>query len=257
MGLFDRVSRLIRANVNDAISKAEDPEKILEQSIEDMREDLAQMRQAVAGAIASQKKVERQYEKAQSEASHWTQRAKLALEKGEEELARQALVRKKNHAETAAALKTQLDQQSNSVDTLKRNLIGLESKISEYKTKKDMLKARASAAKANEKLQNTVGNLSTNSSVGAFERMEEKILEMEARGQAAAELAGADLESQFVSLEAGSDVESELAAMKAQLSGGSVGQEALPPADTQPVDAPVNTAVDAELEALKRELDNL
>ena len=120
-----------------------------------------------------------------------------------------------------------------------------------------MLKARASAAKANEKLQKTVGNLSTNSSVGAFERMEENILEMEARGQAAAELAGADLESQFVSLEAGSDVDSELAAMKAQLTGGAVGQEALPPADAQPMDAPVDAAVDSELEALKQELDNL
>ncbi|MBX2865460.1 MAG: PspA/IM30 family protein [Leptolyngbyaceae cyanobacterium MAG.088] len=257
MGLFDRVSRLIRANVNDAVSKAEDPEKILEQSIMDMQEDLVQMRQAVAGAIASKKRVEQQQEKAQSEANVWGQRAQLALQKGDENLAREALVRKKGHAETSAALKAQLDQQTSSVETLKRNLIGLESKISEYKTKKNMLKARASAAKANEKLQSTVGNLSTNSSVGAFERMEEKILDMEARGQAAAELAGADLESQFASLEAGSDVESELASMKAQLSGGSVSQEALPPADAQPVDAPVNTQVDAELEALKQELDNL
>ena len=93
--------------------------------------------------------------------------------------------------------------------------------------------------------------------MGAFERMEEKILELDARGQAAAELAGADLESQFVSLEAGSDVDSELAAMKAQLTGGAVGQEALPPADAQPMDAPVDAAVDSELEALKQELDNL
>ncbi|MEL6935449.1 MAG: PspA/IM30 family protein, partial [Cyanobacteria bacterium J06607_17] len=92
MGLFDRVSRLIRANVNDAVSKAEDPEKILEQSIMDMQEDLVQMRQAVAGAIASKKRVEQQQEKAQSEANTWTQRAQLALQKGDENLAREALV---------------------------------------------------------------------------------------------------------------------------------------------------------------------
>ncbi|MEO1591109.1 MAG: PspA/IM30 family protein [Cyanobacteria bacterium J06632_22] len=257
MGLFDRVGRLVRANINDAVSKAEDPEKILEQTIIDMQEDLVQMRQAVAGAIASKKRVEQQFEKSQSEANTWTQRAQLALQKGNEDLAREALTRKKSHVETANALKAQLDQQNVQVDGLKRNLIALESKISEAKTKKDMLKARASAAKANEKLQKTVGTLGTSSAMGAFERMEEKILQMEARGQAAAELAGADLESQFAQLEAGSDVDFELEAMKAQLGGGSVGQESLPPADAQPVDMPKDAVVDKELEALKQELDNL
>ncbi|MEL6137522.1 MAG: PspA/IM30 family protein [Cyanobacteria bacterium J06626_23] len=257
MGLFDRVGRLVRANINDAVSKAEDPEKILEQTIIDMQEDLVQMRQAVAGAIASKKRVEQQYDKAQSESNTWTQRAQLALQKGDENLAREALTRKKAHVETASALKAQLEQQNVSVDALKRNLIALESKISEAKTKKDMLKARASAAKANEKLQKTVGSLGTSSAMGAFERMEEKILQMEAQGQAAAELAGADLESQFAQLEAGSDVDFELEAMKAQLSGGSVGQEALPPGDAQPMDAPKDAVVDKELEALKQELDNL
>lgn len=257
MGLFDRVSRLVRANINDAVSKAEDPEKILDQAIMDMQEDLVQMRQAVASAIASKKRVEQQHKKAQSEASTWTQRAQLALQKGDENLAREALVRKKTQAETANALKAQLDTQNSSVDALKRNLIGLESKISEAKTKKDMLKARASAAKANEKLQETIGNMSTSSAMGAFERMEEKILHMEAKSQAAAEIAGADLESQFAQLEAGGDVDFELAAMKAQLSGGAVGQSALPAGDAPAMDAPKDTAVDAELEALKQELDGL
>ncbi|NEP15547.1 MAG: PspA/IM30 family protein [Leptolyngbya sp. SIO4C1] len=257
MGLFDRVSRLVRANLNAAVSSAEDPEKILDQAILDMQEDLVQMRQAVASAIASKKRAEQQYERAQSDANTWTQRAQLALQKGDENLAREALTRKKSHAETAMALKAQLEQQTASVDTLKRNLIALESKISEAKTKKDMLKARASAAKANEKLQQTIGNMSTSSSMGAFERMEEKILQMEASSQAAAELAGADLESQFAALESGSDVDDELAAMKAQLAGGSVGQSALPSADEPKADVPVDSAVDAELEALKQELDNL
>jgi phage shock protein A len=257
MGLFDRVSRLIRANLNAAVSSAEDPEKILDQAIIDMQEDLVQMRQAVASAIASKKRVEQQYDKSSSEANTWTQRAQLALQKGDETLAREALTRKKTLSETAVALKAQLEQQNSSLDTLKRNLIALESKISEAKTKKDMLKARASAAKANEKLQQTVGNLGTGSAMGAFERMEEKILQMEAKSQAAAELAGADLESQFAALEAGSDVESELAAMKAQLSGGSVGQASLPAGETPTVDAPKDAVVDAELEALKQELDSL
>jgi phage shock protein A len=258
MGLFDRVSRVIRSNLNSVVSSAEDPEKILEQSVIDMQEDLVQMRQAVARAIASQKRIQQQYNQAQTEASNWEQRAKLALQKGDENLAREALNRKKVQAETAASLKAQLDQQSATVDTLKRNLIALEGKISEAKTKKDMLKARASAAKANEQLQNTMGRMSTSSSMAAFERMEDKVMEMEARSQAAAELAGADLEQQFAQLEAGSDVDAELAAMKAQLTGGTSESQALPAAsESNTESAPQDSPVDAELEALKTQLDQL
>src|SRR5919202_1587581 len=238
MGLFDRLSRVVRANLNDMVSKAEDPEKILDQAIIDMQEDLVQLRQAVARAIATQKRTEQQYNKNQTEANNWTQRAQLALQKGDENLAREALTRKKANAEAAATLKEQLDQQSTQVDTLKRNLIALESKISEAKTKKDMLKARVSAAKANEQLQSAVGRLGTSSAMGAFERMEDKVLEMEARSQAIGELVGNDLEQQFAMLESGSDVDDELAAMKAQLTGGSVSQQALPAAEEKKSGAP-------------------
>ena len=257
MGLFDRVSRVVRSNLNAAVSAAEDPEKILDQAIMDMQEDLVQMRQAVAKAIASQKRVQMQADKAQSGATQWQQRAQLALQKGDENLAREALVRKKTQAETASSLQAQLAQQEGTVDTLKRQLIALESKISEAKTKKDMLKARASAAKANEQLQKSVGTLSTSSAMGAFDRMEEKVLQMEASGQAAAELAGADLESQFAQLESGSDVDYELEAMKQAMLGGSApSQEALPAGD-EPTAEVKDSAVDAELEALKSELDSL
>ena len=267
MGLFDRVSRVVRSNLNAAVSSAEDPAKILDQTIIDMQEDLVQLRMATATAIASQKRMQQQSNQAQTEANNWQQRAQLALQKGDENLAREALSRKKVQSETSAAIKAQLDQQSGTVDTLKRNLIGLESKISEAKTKKDMLKARAQAAKANEQLQSAVGALGTSTAMGAFERMEEKVLQMEARGQAAAEIAGADLESQFAALESGGDVDDELEAMKAQLLSGSSTNQALPagapasasggaPATSTPA-APKDAAVDAELEDLKRQLDQL
>ena len=256
MGLFDRVSRVVRSNLNAAVSAAEDPEKILDQAIIDMQEDLVQMRQAVAKAIASQKRVEQQHNKAQSEANTWQQRAQLALQKGDENLAREALTRKKAQSETATALKAQLDTQLTQVDSLKKNLIGLESKISEAKTKKDMLKARVSAVKANYQLQSTMTSMNTNSAMGALERMEVQVLMMEAKSQAASELAGSDLESQFAALEAGGDVDDELAAMKAQLAGGSTGQSQLPAAD-EPVAAPADAVVDAELEALRTQLDNV
>ncbi|AFZ21241.1 PspA/IM30 family protein [Allocoleopsis franciscana] len=256
MGLFDRLSRVVRANLNDMVSKAEDPEKILEQAIIDMQEDLIQLRQAVARAIATQKRTEQQYNKNQSEANNWQNRAQLALSKGDESLAREALLRKKTVAEAAATQKTMLDQQTTQVDSLKKNLIALESKISEAKTKKDMLKSRAAAAKANEQLQGTIGRLGTGSAMAAFERMEDKVLELEARSQAGYELAGNNLEEQFALLEGGSDVDDELAQMKAQLTGGSVSQQALP-ASEEKASPSSNAAVDAELEALRKQIDNL
>lgn len=255
MGLFDRIGLVIRSNLNDLVSQAEDPEKILEQTVIDMQEDLIQLRQAVATAIASQKRTQQQYNQSQTEANNWQQRAQLAVQKGDDTLAKEALSRKKAQTDIANTLKAQLDQQSTQVDTLKRSLIALEGKISEAKTKKDMLKARASAAKAQEQLQSTVNSIGTSSAMAAFERMEEKVLQLEARSQAAAELAGADLESQFAQLESGSDVDSELEAMKAQLLGGSSANQAQLPAANRSI--PKDAAVDAELEALKSQLDQL
>ena len=258
MGLFDRIGRVFRANINDMVSKAEDPEKMLEQAVIDMQEDLVQLRQAVAQAIAQQKRTEQQLNNNQKEEGNWQQRAQLALQKGDENLAREALVRKKSYSDTIQLLSTQLQQQTAQVSTLKKNLIGLESKISEAKTKKNMLKARAKAAKANEQLQQTIGNMGTGSSMAAFERMEEKVLEMEARSQAAGELGGSGLEQQFAQLEAGSGVDDELAAMKAQLSGASPKQEALPEAPQDKSSTSSSTsAVDAELDALRKQLDGM
>ena len=257
MGLFDRLSRVVRANLNDMVSKAEDPEKMLEQAVSDMQEDLVQVRQAVARAIAEQRQTEQKYSKDQSEANKWEQRAKLALSKGDETLAREALKRKKDFTETAAILKNQLDQQTVQVDSLRKNLIALESKISEAKTKKNMLVARSRAAKANEQLQKTLGSIDTSSSMSAFERMEEKVVQIEARSQAYGELGGIGIENQFAALESGSDVDDELALLKAEMSGGALpgttsSQPTLPQATTVR-----DSAVDAELEELRSKLKEL
>ena len=256
MGIFDRIGRVIRSNVNDIIDKAEDPEKVLEQSIRDMGDDLVKMRQAVAQAIASQKRTEQQYKKNLAEANTWQQRAQLALSKGEESLAREALVRKKTYAETATTLKTQLDGQSTQIDSLRRNLTALESKISEAKTKKDMLKARLSAAKANEQLQSTISNISNNSAMSAFERMEDKVLQMEAVSQSAAELSGMGEESKWAALEGGSEVDDELAMMKAQLAGASEPTASLPASDEVASETDSSASeLDDELEQLRKDLN--
>ncbi|AFZ57056.1 PspA/IM30 family protein [Anabaena cylindrica FACHB-243] len=259
MGLFDRLKRVIGSNVNDLISKAEDPEKMLEQAILEMQEDLVQLRQGVAQAIAAQKRTEKQYNDGQNEINKWQRNAQLALQKGDENLARQALERKKTYTETGTALKASLDQQVTQVDSLKRNLIQLESKISEAKTKKEMLKARITTAKAQEQLQGMVSGMNTSSAMSAFERMEEKVMIQEARAQSMGELAGADLESQFARLESGSDVDDELAALKASLAPAPAPIAELPPSQPTSTAKPVETAepVDSELEALRKQLDQM
>ena len=254
MGLLDRIGMVVKSNVNAMVTAAEDPEKILEQSIIDMQEDLVQLRQAVAQSMAALKRQEQQYNQSATQSQEWEKRAMLALQKGDENLAREALSRKKTHADAAATLKTGLDQQSGQVDTLKKNLIAIEGKISEAKTKKEMLKARLQSAKAQENLNNMLGKVNTNSAAATFERMEERVLMAEARAGASAELGMDNLESQFAQLEAGNGVDDELAALKAKMmTGGPAHQDALPPADAARKPS-VGAAIDAELEALRRQM---
>ncbi|MFZ9149479.1 PspA/IM30 family protein [Vulcanococcus sp.] len=255
MGFFDRLSRLVRANANAVVGAMEDPAKILDQSVADMQSDLVKLRQAVATAIASQKRIQNQAEQADAQAKTWYERAELALKKGEEDLAREALGRRKTCQDTATALQSQLQSQAGQVEQLKQSLVKLESKIAEAKTKKDMLKARAQAAQAQEQLQSAVGNLGTNSSMAAFERMEEKVEALEARSQAAAELAGADLESQFAALEGAPEVDAELEALKGRLSGAPAAGSL--PAGSDAVQPVQVSEVDPELEELKRSIDKL
>ena len=255
MGFFDRLGRLVRAHANAALSAAEDPVKILDQSVADMQADLVKLRQAVATAIASQKRIQNQADQAEAQAKTWYERAELALKKGEEDLAREALGRRKTCQDTATALQGQLQSQCGQVDQLKKSLVQLESKIAEAKTKKDMLKARAQAAQAQEQLQSAVGSLGTNSAMAAFEQMEEKVQALEARSQAAAELAGADLESQFAALEGAPEVDSELEALKGKLSGSSEAPSL--PAGAEGVQPVKVSEVDTELEELRRSIDKL
>lgn len=230
MGLLDRLWRLIRANFNSLIDKAEDPEKILEQTVIDMQDDLIKLRQSVAQAIATQKRTERQQSQAELTAQEWQQRAQLALQKGDENLAREALVRKASYQETATVLRSQLDQQRGIVDQMKQNMVLLERKLAEAKTKKDMYIARARSAQASQQLNEMLGQVGNTGAIAAFERMEEKVLQLEAQSQAIAELSSNTIEQRFASLESG-DVDEELAAMKAQLS--SAAPASLPQAEDE------------------------
>ncbi|MFN6566153.1 PspA/IM30 family protein [Dendronalium sp. ChiSLP03b] len=217
MELIKRILRVIRANLNSLIGSAEDPEKVLEQAVMEMQENLVRLRQGVAQAIATQKRTERQAAAAHSTSEEWYRRAQLALQQGNEPLAREALTKRRAYQETATALTNQIGQQNDVVARLKKDMRTLELKISEAKTKKDMYIARARSAEASYRLQEMLDGVSPNSSLNAFERMEDKVLQIEAKSEAIATLGSDDLQKQFDSLESASDIDTELAAMKVQV----------------------------------------
>jgi phage shock protein A len=228
MGVFDRIGRLIRANVNSWLTHAEDPEKILEQTVAEMQDNLVELRQAVAQAIATQKRTERQCQQSRALAEDWYKRAQLALQKGEEALAREALTRRKSYQETADAMQVQLDQQGDVVMKLKQNMRALDAKIAEAKTKKDLYIARARSAQASEKLHDMLTQVNTGNALNAFERMEEKVLQLEARSDAIAELGGDQLEKEFAALGEADEIDEELAALKAKMLAGNDATPQLP-----------------------------
>ena len=250
MSFFSRLWRLLRANANDLVSRAEDPAKILDQAMMDMQADLVKLRQAVATSVASQKRIERQASQARTQADQWYGRAQLALQGGDEELAREALARRKTHMDTAQTLGQQLESQAGQVETLKRSLLKLEGKIAQAKTRKDTLKARVQAAQAQKQLEGAVSGISTDSSMAAFERMEEKVESLEAETAAVTELAGENLEARFEAME-GSDVDQDLAALKASMAPA----PALPLLPDNRKATPQQAQLDDELAALRRSMD--
>ncbi|GFY81322.1 plastid transcriptionally active 4 [Actinidia rufa] len=214
MSIFDRFARVVKSYANAVISSFEDPEKILEQTVLEMTDDLTKMRQATAQVLASQKRLENKYKAAQQASEDWYRKAQFALEKGDEDscTGTENIVLKLMQ-DNASALKVQFDQQKSVVDSLVSNTRLLESKIQEAKSKKDTLKARAQSAKTATKVNEMLGNVNTSSALSAFEKMEEKVMAMESQAEALGQLTTDDLEGKFALLES-SSVDEDLANLK-------------------------------------------
>ena len=221
MGILQRLSLLIRSNLNDAISRGENPEKILNQVLADMREQLARAKQEVAVAIADERKLKAQVDEEKRQAEEWEQRAILAVREGRDDLARQALVRQQEHAERAASLEETWQRQAAETEKLKAALRDLNDKIEEAKRKKNLLIAKQKRAQAQKRIHETMAGLSDRSAFETFERMAEKIEESERRALAAAEvsetLSGDTLEREFARLQGQDAVEQRLAALKQRI----------------------------------------
>lgn len=188
MGIFDRLSTLFKSNINDLINKAENPEKVLNQLISDMRGQLAKAKQEVASAIADEKKLQAQVEKEKQQAEEWQRRAMLAVEQERDDLAKQALVRHNEHLQSAQALHETWLRQKAETESLKTSLRQLNDKIEEAKRKKNLLIARQKRAEAQARIQKSMSSMSDRSAFEHFDRMAERIEETERKALAAAEL---------------------------------------------------------------------
>jgi len=256
MGIFQKLSTVLKSNINDLIARAEDPEKMLNQIILDMRDQLAKAKREVAAAIADERKLRAQLDDEIKQTRDWEHRAMLAVKEGRDDLAKQALIRQQEHAQRAAAMDQTWSAQAQETEKLKGSLRQLNDKIEEAKRKRNLLIAKQKRAQAQRRIHETMSGLSDTSAFEAFNRMAEKIEESERRSLAHAEvteaLTGDTLEQDFLRLESGygdSDVDGRLMALKQEMGliAGPVSEK--PKALTSGEDEEEDEGVEAKAEA--------
>lgn len=218
-GVFDRISNIIRANINDMLDGAEDPEQMLNQIIRDMSDALRQADSDIANQIAQQKMIEGDLDAAKRNQAAWESKAELAVSKDREDLAREALVRANDYGEQAAIYEKQLDAQKSSVAELKSKRDLLKSKYEQALRNRDNLVARARAAQAKSNMTKASNAANTADYSSELERMERKIREKEARADADEEVAESktSIDDEFAKLGDTSQVDAQLAALKAKM----------------------------------------
>jgi len=257
MGFLSRLAQLIKSNINDLINKSEDPEKMLNQVILDMNQQLVEAKKQVAVAIADEKRLHKQFGNEANNSKSWESKAMLAVRSGDDELAKEALLRKKEHDAIAAQYYEQWERQKALTDQLKVALKALNNKIGEAQRKKNVLIARKRRAEAMKSIQETMSGLSDASAFETFDRMAEQIDQMEAEAEAGAEVAeqytGDIVRQRFSELEATAGADLELEALKRKM--GLLPSEA--PAVTARVATPDEQYEEEELAELEEALSEL
>ena len=224
MGIFSKLGTLIKSNINDLINRAEDPEKMLNQIILDMRDQLAKAKREVAGAIADERKLRAQLDAETKQTRGWEKRAVMAVQQGRDDLAKQALVRQQEHSERAGSLDQAWRAQAAETEKLKGSLRQLNDKIEEARRKRNLLIAKQKRAQAQRRIHETMSGLSDTSAFDAFNRMADKIEDEERQTLAEAEvteaITGDTVESEFLRLEAGTSddgLDDRLLALKSEM----------------------------------------
>ena len=221
MGMFERFSTMLKSNINELISRAENPEKMLNQLILDMKSNLAKAKQEAAGAIADEKKLQADAESLQKQSEDWERRAMLAVQEGRDDLAKQALIRYNEALQGAQQLHETWVKSKAETENLKIQLRQLNDKIEEAKRKKNILVARAKRAEAQQRIQETMSGMSDKSAFESFDRMAEKIEAIERKALASAELQqefqSDDLAAQFKQLEYKGSADQQLLDLKSKM----------------------------------------
>ncbi|WP_438431736.1 PspA/IM30 family protein [Gorillibacterium sp. sgz500922] len=219
MGVFKRLRDLTMASINDLLDKAEDPVKMLNQFLRDMEQDILDAEAAVAKQIAVEKKFKQQVEEAQDLVEKRQLQAEKALEQGNEDLARRALQDKKEHQTRYDEMKGQYDIAKQNADRLRAQLDEMKDEFNKMKNKKDLLVARAEAAKAQKSINQVMSGFGTDNAARGFDRMSDKVAQLEAEAQAAGELKDKNrsLDDELAKLDQNDGVEDELAALKAKV----------------------------------------
>ena len=214
MALLERVSTLVRANLNDLIDKAEDPEKMIKQVILDMQNQLLQVKTQVAIAIADQHLLEKKQKENEDKVAEWMRKAELAVDKKEDDLARASLQRVESYRDLSESFAQQVVDQKAQVENLKTALRQLDQKLTEANAKADLLIARQHRARAVGKASDAKLNIGDGSKAAAFDRMKHKVARTEAVSQAKAELAVDDVEDRLAALEKEDRIEQLLSELK-------------------------------------------
>jgi len=218
MKLLERVGMLVRANLNDLIDKAEDPEKMIKQLILDLHNQYIQVKTQLAVSITEQHLVEEKAGEADRKAAEWMRKAEMAVDKSEDGLAKAALDRHNTFKQTGQLFAEQADEHKKHVELLRETLAKLEAKVREADSKKEVLISQHRAARARARAGQAAVEATSGNSATTLGRMEEKIRAERARGAALFDMVEDDLETSFARMEREERLEKQLAELKAKRS---------------------------------------
>jgi phage shock protein A len=216
MALLERVATLVRANLNDLIDKAEDPEKLIKQVILDMQNQLLQVKTQVAISIADQHVLEKKLRESEEAEQQWQRRAEMAVDRKDDTLARAALERAMGYQSTTQSFRQQVEDQKTQVENLKTALLKLQQKLDEAQSKSVMLIAQHRRSRALGKATDAGMAMGDNSKSAAFDRMKSRVHHSEAAAQAKAELVADDVEDRFAAMEKDREIDRLLAELKSR-----------------------------------------
>jgi phage shock protein A len=216
MGIFTRFRDIVSANINAMLDRAEDPEKMIKMMIREMEDTLIELKSACAGVIAGRKKLQRRLDEISERQTLWAQRAQLAVEKGRDDLAREALQEKRRFTEMSERLEHEISEHSGLINQYHEDVHALEAKLTSAKEKKRMLIERHRKARNKKRAQEDIRRMDSSETMARFEHLENRIERMEAEADMVNFGTTAGVAEQFDTLATDEEIEKELARMKGE-----------------------------------------